>query len=48
MENSSSLLTSVRTLEKKHHIVFKRMENMNNPWKNIFYHKHNVLDSTAF
>jgi len=46
MEYSSSLLTFVRTLEEKHHILFKQMENMSNPWKNIFYHKHNMLDST--
>jgi hypothetical protein len=48
MENSSSLLTFVRTVEKEHHIVLKRMENMDNPWENIFYHKHNMFVSTAF
>jgi hypothetical protein len=36
MENPSSLLTFVRTLEEEHHTELKQMENINTPWKNIF------------
>jgi hypothetical protein len=36
MENSSSLLTFVRTSEEENHIVFKQMENMITAWKIFF------------